>query len=65
MQSLPADVALAKLREKVSTDNTLDSAIRTAFIADLDAQNPTTLTNLIAALAREGKANEAVGAQSK
>jgi hypothetical protein len=63
--ALPSDAALAKLREKVAADATLSAAIKTAFLSDIEAQNPAILTNLKAAMEGEGQSNETGGAQSE
>ena len=65
LPALPSEVALAKLREKVTADATLSATTKAAFLADLATHNPAALNNLKAALAGEGQSNETGGAQSE
>ena len=54
----PSDIALAKLREKVSSDSTLPDAIKFAVLSDLSAADPSAFLKLKAVVSLESKENE-------
>ena len=60
----PSEIALAKLRKRITDDASIEDAVKQAVLADLAGDNPAALTRLKAVLSTERGPREADGAQS-